>query len=91
MMAVIECTKCLKWYHKDCMCLDVTESYRHEQRVCIPCKDLKTIHQPLLSPNLSLKLLYLISLLHTFLLEICMFGIATRYTMSYIRMHSGKR
>ena len=37
---MIECVQCLKWYHKDCMDLDVTQSYSSVKCVCNACKDV---------------------------------------------------
>ena len=37
--AMIECVQCLKWYHKDCMNLDVAQSYSGVKWVCTACKD----------------------------------------------------
>ena len=37
--AMIKCDRCLKWFHKDCMSLDIKKSYRDEEWVCYGCID----------------------------------------------------
>lgn len=37
--AMIECGRCLVWYHKDCMSLDPNKSYTEEDWVCTDCEE----------------------------------------------------
>ena len=36
---MIECESCLKWFHKDCMGLDVNKSFKGVKWVCRGCED----------------------------------------------------
>lgn len=36
---MIECERCLQWYHKDCMGLEVTKSFKDVKWVCSVCED----------------------------------------------------
>jgi hypothetical protein len=39
---MIECVRCLKWYHKKCVALDEEESYSGVQWLCNDCNYPKT-------------------------------------------------
>jgi len=37
---MIACDHCKLWFHKDCMCLDVTKSYKDVPWVCGSCSSM---------------------------------------------------